>query len=387
MSEIQVGQINSTDGSTAITTGADGYVSFAKTQIGGRRNLIINGAQVIDQRNGGASVTPTNGQYSVDRFICLQSTASKYSIQQNAGSVTPPSGFVNYAGVTSLSAYSVSAGDQFYVAQRIEANNLSHLGWGTSDAKTVTLSFWVRSSLTGTFGGSIVNAPTFNYSYPFSYTISSANTWEHKTVTIEGPTSGTWATSGNGLGLQLAFGLGVGSTFSGTANAWASALYYAPTGATSVVGTSGATFYITGVQLEVGTVATPFEHRSYGEELALCQRYYQKSYDYDTALGTATKVGAVSGRNYDSTSGRSLNSCPVKFPVQMRTSTWSTTVYSINGTVGNISDLGVTGAHTANISFSNFNSTEGETGFSIVSGGVVPASSLFGFHYALDNEL
>jgi hypothetical protein len=261
-------QVLKTDGA-----GQLGWVD--QTAVAANPNLIINGAMTIDQRNGGGSITPTSGQYSVDRLICLQSAASKYSIQQNAGSVTPPSGFVNYAGVTSLSAYSVSAGDQFYVAQRIEANNLSHLGWGTSDAKTVTLSFWVRSSLTGTFGGSIVNAPTFNYSYPFSYTISSANTWEHKTVTIEGPTSGTWATSGNGTGLQLAFGLGVGSTFSGTANAWASALYYAPTGATSVVGTSGATFYITGVKLEVGSSSTSFIHEDIGTTLEKCQRYYE----------------------------------------------------------------------------------------------------------------
>ena len=239
------------------------------------KNRIINGGMVIDQRNAGASITPTNGQYSVDRFMCIQSVASKYSAQQNAGAVTPPTGFKNYLGATSLSAYSVGSGDQFDFNHRIEANNLSDLGWGASGALSVTVSFWVRSSLTGTFGGSVVNAPTYNYSYPFSYTISSANTWEQKTVTIPGPTAGTWTSSGNDSGLTLVFGLGVGSSFSGTANAWASALYYSPTGATSVVGTSGATFYITGVQLEVGTQATSFDFRDYGRELILCQRYYQ----------------------------------------------------------------------------------------------------------------
>jgi hypothetical protein len=311
VSQLNVDTIKKADGTGNLSVPAEtGTVVTTASPSLGRRNRIINGNAAIDQRNGGSSITPTNGQYSVDRFICLQSVSSKYSIQQNAGSVTPPSGFVNYAGVTSLSAYSVASGDQFYVAQRIEANNLSDLGWGTSGAQSVTLSFWVRSSLTGVFGGSVVNAPTFNYSYPFSYTISSANTWEYKTVTIEGPVSGTWATSGNGNGLQLAFGLGVGSSFSGTANAWASALYYAPTGATSVVGTSGATFYITGVQLEVGSVATPFEHRSYGEELAACQRYYYKH--IDGSEGGFAGIGAyLTSTRFDMS---------IQFPVTMRTS-------------------------------------------------------------------
>ena len=257
------------------------------------KNRIINGGMVIDQRNAGASITPTNGQYSVDRFMCIQSVASKYSAQQNAGAVTPPTGFKNYLGATSLSAYSVGSGDQFDFNHRIEANNLSDLGWGASGALSVTVSFWVRSSLTGTFGGSVVNAPTYNYSYPFSYTISSANTWEQKTVTISGPTAGTWTSSGNDSGLMLVFGLGVGSTFlGGTANAWASALYYSPTGATSVVGTSGATFYITGVQFEVGTQATTFDFRDYGRELILCQRYHNNFGGTDASPGQFTDFPA-----------------------------------------------------------------------------------------------
>jgi hypothetical protein len=131
----------------------------------------------------------------------------------------------------------------------------------------------VRSSLTGTFGGSLRNSG-LTRSYPFTYTISSADTWEQKSITITGETTGTWLTT-NGFGLQLVFSLGMGSTFSGTAGSWASANYASATGATSVVGTNGATFYITGVQLEVGSVATPFERRPYGTELALCQRYFQ----------------------------------------------------------------------------------------------------------------
>jgi hypothetical protein len=228
----------------------------------------------IDQRNAGASVTPANGLYTLDRWQSLQSPSGKYSVQQNAGSVTPPAGFKNYLGITSLSAYTVTTGDYFILRQPIEGLNVFDLAWGTANASSVTVSFWVRSSLTGTFGGSVNNAAE-NYSYPFGYTISSANTWEYKTITIAGPTSGTWLTT-NGCGLNLNFSLGVNSAISGTAGAWAAANYQSVTGATSVVGTNGATFYITGVQLEKGSTATPFEFRSIGQEEILCYRYFQK---------------------------------------------------------------------------------------------------------------
>jgi len=242
------------------------------------RNRIINGAMVIDQRNAGASVTAsTTGSYvyTLDRWRYYATAASKYTIQQNAGSVTPPVGFTNYLGVTSSSAYSVGSGDTFFISQVIEGYNIADLGWGTANAKTVTLSFQVYSSLTGTFGGSLRNVDTPNRSYPFNYTISSANTWTTISVTIAGDTTGTWNTT-NGQGIQVQWNLGSGSTFSGTANSWQAGNFIAPTGATSVVGTNGATFYITGVQLEVGSSATGFEYRQYGTELALCQRYYQK---------------------------------------------------------------------------------------------------------------
>lgn len=254
-----------------IAQGASNNVTF--------RNRIINGACVIDQRNAGASVTPANGAYTLDRWKCYQTTASKFSVQQTPSATETgyatrvAAGFTNYLAATSLSAYSVSASDYYTIQQPIEGLNVADLAWGTANAKTVTLSFWVRSSLTGTFGGSIFNAAG-DRSYPFTYTISSANTWEYETITIAGDTSGNWATT-NGIGIQICFSLGAGSTYSGTAGAWASTLYTSATGATSVVGTSGATFYITGVQLEAGTTASPFEYRQYGTELALCQRYYQ----------------------------------------------------------------------------------------------------------------
>jgi hypothetical protein len=237
------------------------------------KNRIINGAMVIDQRNAGASITANDDTYALDRFKTAASQSSKLTAQQSAGSVTPPVGFSKYLGYTSSSAYSITSTDFFTIQQGIEGFNVADLNWGTANAKTVTLSFWVYSSLTGTFGGSLRNSSA-DRSYPFTYTINAANTWEYKTVTIAGDTSGTWSST-NTVGIALGFGLGVGSTLSGTAGAWAGANYRSATGATSVVGTNGATFYITGVQLEVGTQATSFEYRQYTTELLLCQRYLQ----------------------------------------------------------------------------------------------------------------
>jgi len=233
----------------------------------GFKNRIINGAMTIFQR--GASVTSSG--YSVDRWSYTASQSSKGTANQSS---TAPAGFVNSLSFTSSSAYSVGSGDYFLFYQGIEGLNIADLGWGTANAKTVTLSFWVQSSLTGIFGGALNNGQGSSYAYPFTYTISSANTWTQISITIAGPTSGTWVTN-NGTGVQVAFGLGCGSSFSGTAGSWSANNYFSATGATSVVGTSGATFYITGVQLEVGTTATNFDFRSIGTELSLCQRYYQ----------------------------------------------------------------------------------------------------------------
>jgi len=235
------------------------------------RNRIINGAMVLDQRNAGAAVTAIN-VYTLDRYKLQGTQSSKINAQQNAGAVTPPAGFTYYLGATSQSAFSVAATDYFRIFQPIEGFNTADFAWGTASASSVTLSFWVRSSLTGTHGGSFSNNDNNRY-YVYSYTISSANTWEYKTITVAGDTSGTWKTDNN-IGIQLGFNYGTGTTYSGTAGSWGSTQLLAPTGAVSVVGTSGATFYITGVQLEAGTTASPFEYRQYGTELALCQRYY-----------------------------------------------------------------------------------------------------------------
>lgn len=252
-----------------ITTGSAATTSFTG-------NRLINASMIIDQRNAGASVANiAGGVYTLDRWNAFGSVATKFTVQQNAGSVTLPPTHRNYLGVTSSSAYSVGASESFSVRQLIEAVNTADLGFGTSTASTVTLSFWVRSSLTGNFGGCIYNE-SINRFYPFSYTISAANTWEKKAITLAGDVTGTWTGVTNTIGIGVQFSLGAGATVSGTANAWTASLHVQPTGSVSVVGTSGATWYITAVQFEAGSAATPLERRLYGQELALCQRYYQK---------------------------------------------------------------------------------------------------------------
>ena len=240
------------------------------------KNRIINGAMVIDQRNAGASVTPTSGQYLVDRFQVVLTQASKFTAQRNAGSVTPPAGFTNYLGLTVGASANVSlaAGDLFTVGQQIEGFNAADLGWGAAGASTVTLSFWARSSVTGTHAGNLQNYAQ-TQSYVFTYTISAANTWEYKTITIAGPTAGVWATDNTSF-TYVRFNLGVGTTYqTATTNAWVSGNFWSTSGAVTPITTNGATFYITGVQLEKGTQATSFDYRPYGTELALCQRYYE----------------------------------------------------------------------------------------------------------------
>ena len=243
-----------------------------QAQYTGFKNRIINGAMVIDQRNAGASVTPTASAYTLDRWDARLSQASKYSVQQSS---TGTNDFKNSLLITSLSAYTVGVNDTFFIKQVVEGFNCADFGWGAAGAQTVTLSFLVRSSLTGTFGGSLWNSDG-SRSYPFTYSIPVANTFTTISVTIAGDTSGTWLTT-NGGGINVGFGLGVGTNSSGTAGAWTGAFRPSATGATSVVGTSGATFYITGVQLEKGSTATSFDYRPYGTELALCQRYFEKT--------------------------------------------------------------------------------------------------------------
>jgi hypothetical protein len=258
------------NGTTGITTPTYNGNTTAEylVPVTGFKNRIINGAMVIDQRNAGAAVT-TTGTYPVDRFQ-NQITYGSLSFQQSS---TAPAGFKNSVAVTVTTGGTVSASDRNAFAQWIEGYNIADLDFGTASAKSVTLSFWVRSSLTGTFSGCLSNN-VINRSFVFTYTISAANTWEQKTITIVGETTGTWQAT-TGQGLRVAFDLGTGTDrLTSTTNAWQNSDFRGATGAVQLSNTTGATWFVTGVQLEVGTVATSFDFRSYGTELALCQRYF-----------------------------------------------------------------------------------------------------------------
>ena len=279
-----------------------------EAQAQGFRNRIINGDMRIAQR--GTSFTGlTNGSssYTLDQWsfseIGVLSGVCTITQETNA-----PNGFVSSLKFETTTAANnpLDAGEGVRVEHRIEGTNCADLGFGTANAKTVTVSFWVRSSLTGTFGGALQNTGS-QRSYPFTYAISAADTWEYKTITIPGDTTGTWATD-TSIGIRLRFSLGAGSTYSGTAGEWAGSNYQSATGAVSVINTLNATWYITGVQLEVGSVATAFERRPYGTELALCQRYYYK------IQAPAADCYFQPGFNNSTTVHRGLST----FPVTMR---------------------------------------------------------------------
>jgi len=277
-----------------------------QAQYNGFKNRIINGAMVIDQRNAGAATTAASG-YGVDRFYFSRFGTDElaWSIQQDTSA---PAGFINSQKVTITTAETTfTTNENATFGQVIEGLNIADLGWGTASAATVTLSFWVRSSLTGTFGGALFNSAA-NRFYPFSYTITTANTWEYETITIAGDTSGTWLTT-NGVGIYVQWGLGQGPDRLGTAGAWTASNNQGVTGQVQLASNLNATWQVTGVQLEKGSTATSFDYRPYGTELALCQRYYQK---YSNASAGASAVFTIA-QAYTTTAVVSAFVPPVAF--------------------------------------------------------------------------
>jgi hypothetical protein len=304
--------LQTNNGTTALTIDTSQNATFAGTvsmSSSFLRNRIINGDMRIDQRNAGASVTAsTTGAYALDRWYLEEATDGAATVQQVSDG---PTGFTNSLKITVTSTdTSIGASQYFEVDQNIEGFNTADLSFGTASASTITISFWVKSSLTGTFGGSIRNSAA-NRSYPFSYTINAANTWEKETITIAGDTTGTWIGATNGIGLRLTLALAAGSSLSGTVNTWAGANLLAPTGSTNLMGTASATWQVTGVQLEIGTSATPFERRLYNQELANCQRYYAK-----TTAGTGAYTAFGMGVAGTTTSAQIV----FKYPQSMRAS-------------------------------------------------------------------
>ncbi len=279
---------------TMVISGSDG-VTFpdSTNQFSGGafsfKNRVINGDMRISQQAGGAAVTGVADR-PLDQWLIRNASDGAYSGQQDSSA---PAGFVNSLKITTTTAdASIGATQYFLLRNRIEGTNTADIAWGTANAKTVTLSFWVRSSLTGTFGV-VVNNSGYTRSYPATYTISVADTWEYKTITVPGDTTGTWLTT-TGIGVEVDFDLGVGSTYRGTAGSWTgTGSIFGTTGATNVISTLNATWYVTGVQLEVGSVATPFERRPFGTELALCQRYYQQRGKSNNVNYQPYAIGAV----------------------------------------------------------------------------------------------
>ena len=273
--------------SDAITTAADGTCTANITNNLSNRNIVDNGEFVVSQRNFSSAVTQTGEAFTIDRWKTRMTANSKFSVQKVADA---PAGFYSSAKITSLAATSVGANDYYQFQQGIEGYNINPANFGTPTAKTLVLSFYVKSSLTGTFSVCFSNY-TGNKFLTQNYTISSANTWERKTISVPAITTGSWE-RGNGAGLYIYFTLGAGSGTLRSTGSWIDSNFgRGGTGTSNVVATNGATWQLTGVQLEVGSVATDFEHLSYGEELSRCQRYYEivsgsiRAFDYGNYIG------------------------------------------------------------------------------------------------------
>ena len=310
------------------------------------KNRIINGAMVISQYNGTSSNTPSNNGYPIDRFIYKSTQASKFTAQQVT---TAPAGFINSLQMTVASAVTIGSSDFFAIGQRIEGLNLYDIGFGTAACKPTNLSFQVRSSLTGTFGGALTNAAG-DASYAFTYTISAANTWTTISIAVPAVTTGTWVTDNSNC-LQVWFGLGVGSSYSGTAGSWVNGNNFSATGATSVVATAGATFLVTAIQLEVGSSATGFEYVNYQTSLANCQRYYENNYSAGYAVGTTSSPCIYDFVGGSSTSGNILQT--IQFKVSKRSLPTLTGYSSDTGTAGQWRYLTASASGNDSVSFDN----------------------------------
>jgi len=317
--------INGTNG----VTFNDGSLQKTSAQTG-FRNRIINGDMRIDQRNAGASVNlSSSGAFPIDRFVVYTTSGTGNTATR---STTAASGFTNSIAITIGTGAAPIAGSFNQIGHIIEGFNVSDLGFGSASAGSVTISFWVRASISGTYCVALLNAGSAGTrrSYIAEYSISATNTWEKKTLTISGDTSGTWATD-NGQGIQLWFDFGSGSDYQGTKDNWSNGAKWRTSNQTNLVGTNGATFYITGVQLEAGSTATDFERRPIGTELALCQRY---------AYSIGRVLGEVIGSGY---SGTAAVRVFAPLPVTMRAAATLSSYGSANAWVAQ----GATGTVTA----------------------------------------
>jgi hypothetical protein len=297
----------------------------------GFRNRIINGGMVIDQRNAGTSVIPTTDAiYTLDRWnVRNTGGAGRFSVVQSS---TSAANFPTSVLLTVTTTATPGASEFYGFAQSVEGYNMADFGWGTANAQSVAVSFQVRSSLTGTYCLSLRNS-TGARAFVSEFTINTANTFETKTITIQGDTSGTWQTT-TSAGILFMICLGSGSTREGTAGSWQAVSIVGTSNQVDWINTSGATFYLTGVQLEKGSTATSFDYRPYGTELALCQRYFEKSYVSATAPATATEVGVAYSIVGNSSGNPASN---VYFKVSKRITPTELSIYSpVTGTIAKV---------------------------------------------------
>ena len=369
MSQINTNAILDASGGTTATV--NGFTPSVSNMAG--RNRIINGDMRIDQRNAGASVAMSTGNFlPVDRFKSFAHTGSGHTAQQSTD-VPAGAGFDYSTKLTVGTGGAPISTDLNIFYQPIEGFNVADMMFGSANAKTVTVSFWVKSSLTGNFGVGIQNSDV-SRGYPGQYNIASANTWEFKTVTIAGDITGTWLKN-NGIGMYLSFDLGSGSSYEGTLNTWGGGNLKRTSSQVKLIATSGATMYITGVQLEEGSVATPFEHRQYGQELALCQRYYEKTYDQSVVAGTANDKGAFFTSRIDSVGGGGT-----AFKVTKR-ATPTVIVYSpTSGSSGQARNYSASSDYAASAQ------SIGESGFYLLVG-LASTNSGLGIQYTASAEL
>lgn len=320
------------------------YQNSAYTFLGMGRNRVINGDMVIDQQNAGTSVvvSTTATVYSVDTMAAQGQIAKGVFTLQQLQTI-PPTNFTNYLHVAVTTADgSIAAGATYTLQNRIEGYCIRDFNWGTVNAKTVAVSFWARSSRTGTFSASLYQSAGSLNSYVFNYTINSANTWQYFTVTIPGPTSGTFDNT-TGIGIRIFWDLGCGTSSETTAGSWQSGNFFRTAGSVKLIDTISSTLDVTGVQMELGTSSTPFEFRPYATELVMCQRYLETTY-----FGVV--IGSASNNFYDSANAVQINTTTMRsqsmpFKVLKRAAP-TVTLYSTSGVAGQWNWINTSGTNT-----------------------------------------